>query len=282
MERLMQVYRTVSEFRAFRSAVQGTLGFVPTMGYLHEGHLSLVKAASLENDLVVASIFVNPMQFNSTADLAAYPRDEKRDLSLFREMGVASVFVPSAEEMYPPRFQTYVQVEKMTQKLEGEYRPGHFRGVATVVAKLLNIVQPTRAYFGQKDAQQVAVIKQMVQDLNLPVEIGVCPTVREADGLAMSSRNVRLSPEERKAAVVLHKALAAAKAAFHRGEREPMRLHEMMLQVLHQEPLARVEYVSINDAVTLEPVITPTASPLLVSMAVFIGEIRLIDNMILV
>ncbi|MCL4876010.1 MAG: pantoate--beta-alanine ligase [Anaerolineae bacterium] len=277
----MQVYRTVSEFRAFRSAVQGTLGFVPTMGYLHEGHLSLVKAASLENDLVVASIFVNPMQFNSTADLAAYPRDEKQDLSLFREMGVASVFVPSVEEMYPPDFQTYIQVEKMTQKLEGEYRPGHFRGVATVVAKLLNIVQPMRAYFGQKDAQQVAVIKQMVQDLNLPVEIVVCPTVREADGLAMSSRNVRLSPEERKAAVVLHKALVAAKAAFYRGEREPIRLREMMLQVLHQEPLARVEYVSINDAVTLEAVITPTASPLLVSMAVFIGEIRLIDNIIL-
>lgn len=277
----MQVYRTVSEFRAFRSAVQGTLGFVPTMGYLHEGHLSLVKAASLENDLVVASIFVNPMQFNSTADLAAYPRDEKQDLSLFREMGVASVFVPSVEEMYPPDFQTYIQVEKMTQKLEGEYRPGHFRGVATVVAKLLNIVQPMRAYFGQKDAQQVAVIKQMVQDLNLPVEIVVCPTVREADGLAMSSRNVRLSPEERKAAVVLHKALVAAKAAFYGGEREPERLREMMLQVLHQEPLARVEYVSINDAVTLEAVITPTASPLLVSMAVFIGEIRLIDNIIL-
>lgn len=241
MERSMQVYRTVSEFRAFRSAVQGTLGFVPTMGYLHEGHLSLVKAASLENDLVVASIFVNPMQFNSTADLAAYPRDEKQDLSLFREMGVASVFVPSVEEMYPPDFQTYIQVEKMTQKLEGEYRPGHFRGVATVVAKLLNIVQPMRAYFGQKDAQQVAVIKQMVQDLNLPVEIVVCPTVREADGLAMSSRNVRLSPEERKAAVVLHKALVAAKAAFYGGEREPERLREMMLQVLHQEPLARVK-----------------------------------------
>ncbi|MBZ0306112.1 MAG: pantoate--beta-alanine ligase [Anaerolineae bacterium] len=277
----MRVCRTVSEFRAFRTAVQGTVGFVPTMGYLHEGHLSLVRAAREKNDLTAASIFVNPAQFNSAADLAAYPRSETRDLRLFEEAGVDVVLVPSAEEMYPPHFQTYVNVETITQQLEGEYRPGHFKGVTTVVAKLLNVVQPTRAYFGQKDAQQVAVIQQMVRDLNFPVEIVVCPTVRESDGLAMSSRNVRLSAEERRAAVVLHKSLKAAQAAYARGERQPDVLRGAALAVLQQEPLARVEYVSLNDAQTLQEATTLTDVPLLLSMAVYIGQVRLIDNILL-
>lgn len=277
----MRVCRTVSEFRAFRAAARGTVGFVPTMGYLHEGHLSLVRAAREKNDLTAASIFVNPAQFNSAADLAAYPRDEKRDLSLLEAAGVEVVFIPSNEEMYPPHFQTYVNVETITQPLEGEYRPGHFKGVTTVVAKLLNIVQPTRAYFGQKDAQQVAVIRQMVRDLNFPVEIMVCPTVRESDGLAMSSRNVRLSVEERRAAGVLHKSLLAAQAAYEKGERQPEVLRGAALAVLQQESLARVEYVSLNDSQTLQEATALTPSPLLLSMAVYIGQTRLIDNMLL-
>lgn len=278
----MQVCRTITEFREKRAFLLGTVGFVPTMGYLHEGHLSLVEAAKSQNEHVAASIFVNPAQFNNPADLAAYPRTEERDLAVFQDAGVELVLMPSADEIYPPNFQTYVNVEKITRTLEGEHRPGHFKGVATVVAKLFNIVQPTRAYFGQKDAQQVAVIKQMVRDLNIPVEIVVCPTLRESDGLAMSSRNARLSSEERKAAVVLHKALTAAKSAYEHGETSPPVLRDKMLAVLNAELLARVEYVSINHADTLEEINTPTNAPLLISMAVYIGNIRLIDNMVLV
>lgn len=278
----MQVCRTIAEFREKRAFLLGTVGFVPTMGYLHEGHLSLVEAAKSQNEHVAASIFVNPAQFNNPADLAAYPRTEERDLAVFQDAGVELVLMPSADEVYPPHFQTYVNVEKITQPLEGEHRPGHFKGVATVVAKLFNIVQPARAYFGQKDAQQVAVIKQMVRDLNIPVEIVVCPTLRESDGLAMSSRNARLSSEERKAAVVLHKALTAAELAYENGETSPPVLRDKMLAVLNAELLARVEYVSINHADTLEEINTPTNAPLLISMAVYIGNIRLIDNMVLV
>lgn len=278
----MQVCRTIAEFREKRAFLLGTVGFVPTMGYLHEGHLSLVEAAKSQNEHVAASIFVNPAQFNNPADLAAYPRTEERDLAIFQDAGVELVLMPSADEVYPPHFQTYVNVEKITQPLEGEHRPGHFKGVATVVAKLFNIVQPTRAYFGQKDAQQVAVIKQMVRDLNIPVEIVVCPTLRELNGLAMSSRNARLSSAERKAAVVLHKALTAAKSAYEHGETSPLILKNKMLSVLNTEPLARVEYVSINQADTLEAINIPTNAPLLISMAVYIGNIRLIDNMVLV
>lgn len=277
----MHVCRTIAELREHRAALKGAVGFVPTMGALHEGHLSLVEAARQQNQHVVASIFVNPTQFNSTADLAAYPRDEARDFAMFQDAGVGVVFAPPADEIYPANFQTYVTVEKITQGLEGEYRPGHFKGVATVVAKLFNIVQPTRAYFGQKDAQQVAVIQQMVRDLNFPVEIIVCPTLREPDGLAMSSRNLRLSPSERQASGVLHKALSAAKLAYELGERDSHTLYEKMQTILQTEPLARTEYISLNHADTLEEIAGTIEQPLLISMAVFIGDVRLIDNIVL-
>lgn len=277
----MQVCRTIAEFRAARAALQGTLGFVPTMGYLHAGHLALTAAAKANNDHTAASIFVNPAQFNNPADLATYPRSEERDLAALQEIGIDLVLLPTADEIYPPNFQTYVNVENITQGLEGEYRPGHFRGVATVVTKLFNIVQPTRAYFGQKDAQQVAVIRQMVRDLNFPIEIVTCPTVREPDGLAMSSRNAKLSPAERQAAAVLYQALSAAQARFEAGERHPDALRAAMKAVLEREKAARIEYISVADAETLIEQKTPLERAALLSMAVYIGETRLIDNIIL-
>ena len=224
----MQVLTTIEEFRAAKAALPGSWGLVPTMGFLHAGHLSLVKRARAENDHVAVSIFVNPTQFGPNEDLAAYPRDLDRDLSLLEPLGVDLVFNPSPEVMYPPNYQTYVTVEEVTKYLEGASRPGHFRGVATVVAKLFNIVGAERAYFGQKDAQQTIVIKRMVQDLNMPIEIIICPTQREADGLALSSRNTYLDAEHRRAAPVLYRALCAAKEAFDRGERDGDRLRSIM------------------------------------------------------
>ena len=278
----MEICKSIEHFRSAHARLSGaSLGLVPTMGYLHAGHMALVQAAAGENEYVAASIFVNPTQFNNPEDLAKYPRNEARDLQMLQDHGVALVLLPPPEEMYPPGFQTYVHVENITRGLEGEHRPGHFRGVATVVTKLFNITQPQRAYFGQKDAQQVTVIQRMVHDLNIPVEIVVCPTVREADGLAMSSRNARLSPPERAAAAVLHKALMAAKSLYDAGEGHPDLLRQAARKVLNDEPLASPEYISAADANTLEELENPIDTPILLSMAVFIGETRLIDNVVL-
>jgi len=276
----MQVVRTIAEVRAIRRALPGTWGFVPTMGYLHEGHLSLVRRARAENDHVAVSIFVNPTQFGPHEDYNRYPRDLERDLRLLEPLGVDLVFAPSVEEMYPPGFQTWVIVEEVSRPLEGAARPGHFRGVATVVTKLFNIVQPDRAYFGQKDAQQAVVIRRMVQDLNIPVEIVVCPTVREPDGLAMSSRNTYLNPEERRAATVLFRALQATKARYEQGERDAERLREAMREVIQAEPLARLDYVSVADPETLQE-LDRVEDRALLSLAVYIGKTRLIDNILL-
>lgn len=274
----MKVVTTVAEVRSYRNAAAGTWGLVPTMGYLHEGHLSLVRRARAENDHVGVSIFVNPTQFGPHEDLEAYPRDLERDLKLLRQEGVDLVWTPPVEEVYPPGYQTYVTVEQVTRYLEGAARPGHFRGVATIVAKLFNVFQPDRAYFGQKDAQQVVVIQRMVEDLNFPVEIVVCPTVREPDGLAMSSRNTYLTPEQRAAAPVLYRALCAARDAWLAGERDGERLRQIMRAVLDTEPLAETEYVSAADPWTLEE-LGDASRGVLLSMAVRIGRARLIDNM---
>jgi len=273
----MQVVETINEVRRIRRSVPGSWGLVPTMGFLHEGHLALVQRARLENDHVGVSIFVNPTQFGPTEDLAAYPRDLQRDLRLLADLGVDLVWAPPVEEVYGPGYQTYVTVEEVTRPLEGASRPTHFRGVATVVAKLFNVFQPDRAYFGQKDAQQAVVIQQMVRDLAFPLEIVICPIVRERDGLAKSSRNIYLTPEQRAAAPVLNRALTAARQAWLAGEREGERLRQIMLDVLAAEPLARVDYVSAADPHTLAELGHATGGVLL-SMAVRIGRARLIDN----
>lgn len=277
----MQVFETIKDFRAARQAVSGDLGFVPTMGYLHDGHLELVRYALRQNTQVAVSIFVNPTQFGPHEDFSGYPRDMQRDLAQLKALGAHLVFTPSVTEMYPPNFQTYVEVESVSQGLEGARRPGHFRGVATVVNKLLNIIQPQRAYFGQKDAQQCAVIRQMVADLAIPTEIVIVPTIRAEDGLALSSRNSYLTAEQREAASVLYRALSAAKARYADGERNPDHLRDEMLEVLAQEPLAQVEYVSVADAFTLHELTETITRSVLLSMAVRIGKARLIDNMMI-
>jgi pantoate--beta-alanine ligase len=276
----MQVVYTISELRAARAALAEPVGVVPTMGFLHEGHLALARRAKQENASAVATIFVNPTQFGPAEDLAAYPRDLERDLRLLEAAGADLVFAPTATEIYPLDFQTYIDVARMSQPLEGARRPGHFRGVATVVAKLFNLTLPQRAYFGQKDAQQVRVIQQMTADLNFPVQIVVCPTVREADGLALSSRNSYLTPEQRAAAPVLYQSLLAVVAAHQAGERNAATLRETAVAVLAAEPLAQVDYVSVADAQTLEE-LTSVGGPALCSLAVRIGRARLIDNMLL-
>ena len=274
----MQVVGPISEIRALRQQLSGTVGFVPTMGYLHKGHLALVKQARIENSHVVVSIYVNPAQFGPGEDFGTYPRELNRDLELLREEGADTVFVPSDNEMYPPEFSTWVDVERVTERLEGASRPGHFRGVATVVAKLLNIVQPSRAYFGQKDAQQVVVIKRMVADLNLGIDIVVVPTVREKDGLAMSSRNIYLKPPERQAATILFEALNLARQLRRSGENDANKLRKQMTSLINKEPLAQIGYVSIADIETLEE-LNLIDRPALASLAVLIGKTRLIDNM---
>jgi pantoate--beta-alanine ligase len=248
----MQVVGPIFEIRALRQKLSGTVGFVPTMGYLHEGHLALVKQARIENSAVIVSIYVNPAQFGPREDFGAYPRELNRDLELLRGEGVDIVFVPSDDEMYPPEFSSWVDVEKVTERLEGTSRPGHFRGVATVVAKLFNIVQPIKAYFGQKDAQQAVIIKKMVADLNMGIEIVVVPTVRESDGLAMSSRNIYLSPGEHQAATILFKALTLARQLSQGGEKDAGKIRRQMTSLIEKEPLAQIAYVSIADAETLE------------------------------
>lgn len=276
----MIVATTVEEIRTHRWREPAlSWGLVPTMGALHEGHLSLVQRAREQNGRVGASIFVNPTQFDNPEDLDKYPRTLERDLRLLEAEGVDLVWTPSVEEVYPPGYQTYVTVEQVSQPLEGEHRPGHFRGVATVVAKLFNVFQPLRAYFGQKDAQQVAVIRQMVRDLNFHIELVICPTVRENDGLAMSSRNKRLKPHEREAAVVLFRALAMAADAWKHGDHDAGRLRHIMQTAIAAEPLAEADYVSVADPDTLRELAGPVERGLL-SMAVRIGSVRLIDNMV--
>lgn len=279
----MQVVTTISEFRAAHRAFghEAMLGLVPTMGYLHEGHLALVQRARAENGHVAVSIFVNPTQFNANEDFSSYPRDQEHDLALLQGANVDVVFMPAVSEIYPDGFQTYVEVMGVSQGLEGERRPGHFRGVATVVTKLFNIIAPDRAYFGQKDAQQVAVIKCMVRDLALPVEIVVVPTVRAEDGLALSSRNSYLTPDQRAVASVLYRALEAAQQQYKIGVRDPELLRRTMLAVLNREPQAQVDYVSVANADTLVELNVPTDQALLLSLAVRIGKTRLIDNLIL-
>jgi pantoate--beta-alanine ligase len=277
----MQVIDTISSFREARRALSGTVGFVPTMGYLHEGHLALVRRAKAECVHVAASIFVNPTQFGPNEDLSRYPRDLPRDLEMLQTEGVDLVFVPPVEEIYPPSFRTYVEVEQVTKPLEGAHRPGHFRGVATVVCKLFNIVQADRAYFGQKDAQQTVVIRQMVQDLNIPTEVIIVPTVREADGLALSSRNVYLDQAQRAAAPVLYRALQLAAALYEQGERDASNVRAAMQQILDQEPLATVDYVSVADPTTLQEIEGTIKRGVLVSLAVRFGSTRLIDNVVL-
>ncbi len=276
----MMIVSTLDELRAARALLEAPLGLVPTMGYLHEGHLALVRRARQECASVAASIFVNPTQFAPTEDLSKYPRDLERDLRLLSETGVDLVWTPTPEVMYPPEFQTWVQVESLSLPLEGAVRPGHFRGVTTVVAKLFNAVQPQRAYFGQKDAQQAAVIQRMASDLNFPIEIIICPTVREPDGLAMSSRNSYLSPQERQSAAVLYRALSAARDAHQHGERSAGRLRTIVSEAIAAEPLARLQYISCADFFTLQEVEVVEHKTLL-SLAVFFGKTRLIDNFIL-
>ena len=254
------------------------IGFVPTMGALHAGHTALVQRAKQQCAPVIASIFVNPKQFGPKEDFAKYPRTLEADSEKLSAAGVDALFLPDAAEIYPPSFRTYVAVEGLGDRLEGRSRPGHFRGVATVVMKLLEIVQPNFAYFGRKDAQQVRIISQMVHDLNLDTEVVVCPIIREPDGLALSSRNAYLSAEERRAATVLHRALEAAKAELAAGTRDSLRVQAVLHKVLEAEPLAAVDYAEIVEADAFEPV-TRIARPCYVLLAVFIGKTRLIDNL---
>jgi pantoate--beta-alanine ligase len=276
----MKVAKTIPDFRRQREDLAAPVGFVPTMGFLHDGHLSLVRRARAECASVVASVFVNPTQFAPSEDLADYPRDLDRDVGLLEEAGTDLVLAPPAEAVYPEDFDTWVTVERLTERLEGASRPTHFRGVATIVAKLFNLVRPERAYFGQKDAQQALVVRRLIRDLDFGIDLVVCPTVREPDGLAMSSRNAYLSPEEREAATALHRALQRAETLYANGERNAEALREAMTEILEGEPLARPAYVSVADAEDLTELETVDRKAL-VSLAVRIGKTRLIDNTVL-
>jgi len=271
----------IDKVRSIRSQnLDGRCGFVPTMGFLHKGHLSLVRKAKEENDIVFVSIFVNPTQFSPNEDLDSYPRDMERDLRLLLELDADVVFTPDVVTMYPLGFQTDISVNEISKHLEGLTRPTHFDGVATVVAKLFNIIRPTKAYFGQKDAQQSMLVKRMVEDLNFEVEIVVCPIVRERDGLAMSSRNARLSAAERAAAPIVYQSLLSAFNSFLDGERNGDKLRKLMTETLGSEPMARIAYVSVADPLTLEE-LSVVDKGALMSTAVYLGEIRLIDNILL-
>ena len=276
----MKIVRSIRDLKAARRIMQGSLGFVPTMGYLHEGHLSLVRRARAENDLTAVSIFVNPTQFLPHEDFKTYPRDERRDLELLEKEAVDLAFLPEVRDMYMDGHGTFISVEGLSSVLEGARRPGHFRGVATVVAKLFNLVEPTRAYFGQKDAQQVVVIKKMVADLNMNLEIIVCPTIREENGLAMSSRNVYLTPEEHRQACIIPQALSAARELLRAGEQNADRLRCRMRQIIETAPGVRIDYVSVADPETLVELEQVTKAAL-ASLAVDFGRVRLIDNVIL-
>jgi pantoate--beta-alanine ligase len=278
----MKTLARVAEMQASAAGLRGAgkrVGFVPTMGALHEGHLSLVRRAKQETDVTVASVFVNPAQFGPDEDYLNYPRDLERDSGLLSREGLDILLAPPVEEIYPQGFETYVVPEQVSAPLEGEFRPGHFRGVATVVLKLFNIVQPDRAYFGRKDAQQCVVVSRLVRDLSLPVEIVVCPVVREPDGLAMSSRNAYLNEEERRAAAVLFRSLDRARALMQGGERRAAILSEEIRRLIQQEPQARIDYAAVVDAETLQPV-ERVAGRVLVPLAVWIGRARLLDNLL--
>jgi pantoate--beta-alanine ligase len=278
--------RQIETIAEMKSACRGitraskTLGFVPTMGALHEGHLSLVRACRAQCDATAASIFVNPLQFGPTEDLAKYPRTLERDAALLAELGVDVLFVPTVAEMYPPGAQTYVDVSDLSSKLDGGSRPGHFRGVATVVCKLFEIVRPDRAYFGQKDAAQVALLRKMVHDLDMDAEMVVCPIVREADGLALSSRNVYLAPQQRRQALALSRSLQQVKAASEAGECDASKLLAIGSQVIAAEPAAKLDYYVVVDPDTLEPVVKASRGTL-VAVAAWVGTTRLIDNIVL-
>lgn len=273
--KIEEVRRQVSDWKKEGLSV----GLVPTMGYLHEGHKSLIDAARKDNDRVVVSIFVNPMQFGPNEDLTSYPRDLDKDANLCREAGVDLIFHPDAEEMYEPGFCSYVDMDGLTTELCGKSRPTHFRGVQTVVLKLFHIVTPDRAYFGQKDAQQLAVIRRMVRDLNVGIEIIGCPIIREADGLAKSSRNTYLNDAERQAALVLSRSLNVGKALAESGETKAQVIREAVKKEIEKEPMAKIDYVDVVDFDTITPIDTLQGS-VLVAIAVFIGKTRLIDNFI--
>jgi pantoate--beta-alanine ligase len=276
----MKIIKTVSEMKSFRKTLPEPVGLVPTMGYLHEGHISLVRQAKKDNAAVVVSVFVNPTQFGPGEDFEKYPRDLEGDAELLKEEGVDAVFAPEAIEMYPADFSSRVEVTGITQKLEGNCRPGHFRGVTTVVNKLFNIVRPDKAYFGQKDAQQAVVINKMVKDLDMNLDVVTCPTIREEDGLAMSSRNVYLSYEDRQAATVLYRSLMLTKDLYEQGERNAETIRKEIVRLIKTEELARIDYVSVADPVTLDELDEITGKAL-VSMAVKFGKTRLIDNVVL-
>lgn len=276
----MHTTEDLTELRRIRASMNGTFGLVPTMGALHAGHASLVRRARAECAHVGVSIFVNPSQFGPGEDYRNYPRPLERDLEVLDRLGVDVVWTPRADSMYPPGYQTWVEIGEVAAPLEGKFRPGHFRGVATVVTKLFNCFRPDKAYFGQKDAQQVAVLRRMARDLDFDVEVVVCPTVREPDGLALSSRNEYLTPEERKAATVLYRALSAAQREYEAGERNAEALRSVMRNVIAAEPLAEQQYVSAADPETLAELDTVERGALL-SMAVRIGKARLIDNLII-
>ncbi|MDH7482027.1 MAG: pantoate--beta-alanine ligase [Armatimonadota bacterium] len=279
----MLILHTINEAREYIANARREgkkIGLVPTMGYFHEGHLSLMRRARVENDVVVVSLFVNPTQFGPNEDFARYPRDVERDARLAEGVGVDVIFNPSVEEMYPEGYATFVSVEGITETLEGEFRPGHFRGVATVVLKLFNILPADRAYFGLKDYQQLLVVKKMVNDLNLPIEIVPMPIIREEDGLAMSSRNTYLNNEERRAAVVLYKALQYANELVKSGLTDGKRLEHEVEEYIRKEPLARIDYVAVRDPDNLAPVVE-ISKPVVLLLAVRIGSTRLIDNAVL-
>ena len=276
----MKVTEKIDDMKQLRQQLAEPVGLVPTMGYLHEGHLALVRRAREENISVVVSIFVNPTQFGPREDFNRYPRDPQRDLAWLEEERTDIVFMPSQTEMYPAQFNSWVEIGKVTERLEGASRPGHLRGVATVCAKLFNIIQPTKAYFGQKDAQQLVVIKKMVADLNMNLEIITVPTVREPDGLAMSSRNTYLNPEQRRAAIVLYQALSLAQKLWSQGERDAAKLRQQMTDLICKQPLANIDYISIANAETLDE-LDRVNTPALVSLAVRISNTRLIDNVVL-
>jgi pantoate--beta-alanine ligase len=277
----MEKWMTIAELQAGRRRCRGRVGFVPTMGFLHEGHLSLINKAVKENDHVIVSIFVNPTQFGPSEDLEKYPRDIERDMHLCRSEGAAAVFLPSAEEIYPSGYQTFIEVTELTRHLCGLSRPTHFRGVCTVVAKLFHLVQPDKAYFGLKDYQQFKVLQRMVHDLHFPVETVPCPIVREADGLAMSSRNKYLSTEGRREALILKKALDNVRDALEKGERSGQALQEIMQETVASSPSARLDYARVAHGETLEDLEGEIeAEGTLFALAVFIENTRLIDNMV--
>jgi pantoate--beta-alanine ligase len=276
----MKVIKSVAELVTWRRLCLERVGFVPTMGYLHEGHLELVRHARKENPVAVVSIYVNPTQFAPNEDFKAYPRDIDRDLELLERVRTDIVFIPSDSEMYPAGYNTWVDISGITEKLEGKSRPTHFRGVTTVCNKLFNIVQPHQAYFGQKDAQQALVITKMVADLNMNLEIIVAPTVREKDGLAMSSRNTYLTPEERESAPILYKSLCLAREMHKQGERETVNIKEAMVSLIRSVPGPVIDYISIADMDTLDEIDT-IKGKVLVSLAARLGKPRLIDNIIL-